>query len=298
QNVPVVVAGRIGFGKDMWGMTASQISDSFKWLYVTYFMYQVAEAFCQLSILAFYLRIMTSRNGRLIVWALMAVVVGFGLGNTFSMMFQCWPIPFFWDGWKGQMAGKCTVDIRLFGFIRGGIEICLDIGILSLPLPTLYKLQMSLKKKMQIMSMFCIGFVITVVSCLRLQALVQFAQTTNPTYDNVPGVYWCVTEANLFIVVACMPAMRALIQRAVPSVGSFRDDSRKGRSGYASAEPTKGSYFGNSFADRKQKSNSSIPFGVITKSMDVKVYRSERTRSDGSDSEFELVDRNTKPGQF
>ena len=30
QNVPVVVAGRIGFGKDMWGMTASEISDSFK----------------------------------------------------------------------------------------------------------------------------------------------------------------------------------------------------------------------------------------------------------------------------
>lgn len=142
--------------------------------------------FCQLSILAFYLRLVTSRTTKILIYILMGVVVGFGIGNTFSMVLQCMPIPFFWAGWKGEMEGQCTVDVRLFGFIRGGIEITLDLIILTLPLPMLSKLQMSLKKKVQIMSMFCVGFVITVVGCLRLWALVQFDQSTNPTCTSTP----------------------------------------------------------------------------------------------------------------
>lgn len=137
-----------------------------QWLYVTYFMYQVAEALCQLSILAFYLRIMTDAIIRRTTYVLMVLVTLFGLGNTFSMAFQCKPIRFFWDGWKGDIAGSCGLDVRLFGFIRGAIEIVLDLAILILPLPVLANLQMSTKKKLQIMSMFCVGFVYVALMCL------------------------------------------------------------------------------------------------------------------------------------
>ncbi|KAJ4315326.1 hypothetical protein N0V94_006022 [Neodidymelliopsis sp. IMI 364377] len=181
MNIPVIVAARLGFGRDMWGIPADAITASLKWLYVAYFMYMLAEALCQLSILAFYLRIMVEPKLRTIVWFLMGMVTCFGIANVFAMIFQCTPIPFFWDGWRGDMDGFCGVDVRLFGFARGGIEIFLDLAILTLPLPMLAKLNMSPKKKIQIMSMFCVGFVITVVSCLRLWSFVQFAQTTNPT---------------------------------------------------------------------------------------------------------------------
>lgn len=181
MNVPVVVAAQLGFGRDMWSIPPDNITTSLKWLYVAYFMYQVAEALCQLSILAFYLRIIIDFKLRLAVWVLVGLVTCFGLGNTFSMIFQCMPISFFWNGWRGEMSGKCGVDVRLFGFIRGAVEIFLDLAILSLPLPMLAKLNMSKKKKLQVMSMFCVGFIITVVSCLRLWAFVRFAQTQNPT---------------------------------------------------------------------------------------------------------------------
>jgi hypothetical protein len=181
MNMPVIVAARLGFGRDMWGIEPHNITESLKWLYVAYFMYQLAECLVQLSILAFYLRIMVEPKLRLIVWIFIGLVSCFGIGNIFSMIFQCTPIRFFWDGWKGEMDGFCGVDVRLFGFIRGAIEIFLDLAILSMPLPMLYKLNMSRKKKLQIMSMFCVGFVITVVSCLRLWSFVQFSQTQNPT---------------------------------------------------------------------------------------------------------------------
>ncbi|KAJ4297909.1 hypothetical protein N0V90_005808 [Kalmusia sp. IMI 367209] len=207
--------------------------------------------FCQLSILAFYLRLVTSNTTKVIIWILMAAVTCFGLGNTFSMVLQCMPISFFWDGWRGEMIGKCTVDIRLFGFIRGGIEIVLDLIILTIPLPMLSKLQMSTRKKLQIMSMFCI--------------LADYLVD-----DNVSGVYWCVTEANLFVVVACMPAMRPIFQKILPTVFV-----RSQVSGYANNDSAYG-----------QKSGNSLPFGVIHKSLDVKVHREDRSESD-----IELMER-------
>lgn len=198
MNVPVIVAASLGFGRDMWGIPADNITESLKWLYVAYFMYMGAEALCQMSILAFYLRIMIEPRLRRVVWILMGIVICFGIANVVSMIFQCTPVHFFWDGWKGEMKGFCGVDVRLyvvsisncasaadnydsFGFARGGIEIFLDLAILTLPLPMLAKLNMSPKKKLQIMSMFCVGFIITIVSCLRLWSFVQFGHSTNPT---------------------------------------------------------------------------------------------------------------------
>jgi hypothetical protein len=109
----------------------------------------------------------------------MALVVTFGISNTIVMIFQCTPIHLFWDGWRKETPGTC-IDAQLYAFIRGGIQIFIDLAILSLPLPMLAKLQMSIKRKVQIMSMFCVGFTITIVSCLRLAAFVQYASTQNP----------------------------------------------------------------------------------------------------------------------
>lgn len=113
MNVPVLVAARLGFGRDMWGIPPDNITESLKWLYVAYFMYMFAEALCQLSILAFYLRIMVDPRSRKVVWVLLGLVTCFGIANIFAMVFQCTPIPFFWDGWRGEMSGFCGVDVRL-----------------------------------------------------------------------------------------------------------------------------------------------------------------------------------------
>ncbi|KAF2654289.1 hypothetical protein K491DRAFT_705300 [Lophiostoma macrostomum CBS 122681] len=282
MNVPVLVGAAYGFGRDIWGMTPDQITSSLHWLWVAYPLYMTTEAFCQLSILAFYLRIMTDKKQRLIVWGLMGFVAAFGLANFFTMVFQCWPINYFWDGWKREMTVDAQINMNLFSFIRGGLEIALDLVILALPLPMLAKLQMSRKKKMQIMSMFCVGFVITGVSCARLHALIQFAATTNPTYDNTSGIYWCMIEANLFIIVACMPAIHAVLHKA------WRNGTSRNASG-------KASYINNTSDNRRQKSGS-LPSGVISKSTDVKVYHTNR--SNRSESDVELVDQGDGPGQI
>ena len=303
MNAPVFVAASLDFGRDMWGIPADNITESLKWLYVAYFTYMLAEALCQMSILAFYLHITVEPRLRTVVWIMLAVVACFGIANMFAMIFQCTPIPFFWDGWRGEMTGFCGVDVRLcvfphtsfdnllndvfrFGFARGELEIFLNLVILTLPLPMLAMLNMSLKKKLQIMSVFCVGFVITVVSCLRLWFFVQFANTTNPTCkkvdriqgaganthvdDNVSGLYWCATESNLFTVVACMPALHAIFHKLLRKVRGISTYGSRGQ--YGSEGPSKRSYLHHNTDQRKN----SIPSGAIKMATDVTIERNDR----------------------
>lgn len=119
-----------------------------------------AEMLVQLSLLAFYIRVFPSDAGivRLGSWILMSIVVCFGIANTFTMIFQCTPVSFFWESWAGETVGTC-IDISLFSWLRAAIEIIIDVAILSLPLPSLLRLHMSIRKKVQVILMFCMGFV-------------------------------------------------------------------------------------------------------------------------------------------
>ena len=128
-----------------------------KLLYVAEIFFMIAEMFVQLSLLAFYLRVFASAVFRKMVVVLMALVVCFGIANTFSMIFQCTPVAFFWKGWAGEMAGHC-ININLFSWIRAAIEIAIDVAIIALPIPTVLKLQMSWRKRIQVVLIFSMGF--------------------------------------------------------------------------------------------------------------------------------------------
>lgn len=179
MNIGATRATYLGLGRDTWTLTPDNLTASLRWVYSGYIFFMLGEFLCQAAILAFYLRFMVDPKLRLATWAMMVLVVAFGISNTMVMIFDCTPIHLFWDGWRKETPGTC-LDTQLFAFIRGGIQIFIDLAILSFPLPMLARLQMSIKRKAQIMSMFCVGFTITIVSCLRLVAFVKFGSTQNP----------------------------------------------------------------------------------------------------------------------
>lgn len=180
MNVPALLSGTTGFGRDIWSLKPEDITLSIHYMYYAYIAYMVTECLCQLSLLSFTLRLLVDKKVRYYAWFLVGLTAAYGLTNAIVMVFQCTPISGFWHGWKGETPSKC-IDINLFAFVRGGLQIGLDLAILTLPLPMVFRLQLSLAKKLRLFSMFCVGFLITIVSCLRLASMVKFSKTTNPT---------------------------------------------------------------------------------------------------------------------
>lgn len=56
----------------------------------------------------------------------------------------------------------------------------------------------------------------TVVSILRLQSLLHFSNSLNPTWDQWDVANWSTVEMNVGIICLCMPALRQLLVRFFP----------------------------------------------------------------------------------
>jgi hypothetical protein len=118
--------------------------------------YVAAVPLTKISIIFLYLRIFRGKGFRYFAYALMAANVAFLIAFEVVSIFQCWPIQGAWRAWDGTFEAKCR-NVNLQGWMAATFSIILDVLTLILPLPELYKLDMSTKKKVQIMMMFSVG---------------------------------------------------------------------------------------------------------------------------------------------
>ncbi|KAJ5658259.1 uncharacterized protein N7484_001908 [Penicillium longicatenatum] len=249
---------KFGLGTNIWTIPFEHITKELELLYVAEVCYMAAEALTQLSFLAFYLRIFPIPRFQLICYCLMGLSICFGISNTFVMIFQCTPVPYFWSGWTGEFEGTC-ININGYSWYKAAVQIAMDLGIITLPIWPLLHTAMSTKRKVQITLMFCTGFLITVVSCLRLRSLVVFSKSSNTTYANTPAIYWSVVECDVAIICACMPALPSLLKHLFPSIfgqpSSYHNDNKS--------------------PQYNQHSDGSMPLGRIQKDTSWQVSTSE-----------------------
>ncbi|KAI8940037.1 hypothetical protein NX059_003759 [Plenodomus lindquistii] len=206
-----------GLGRDIWTLPWSQITDFVRWLYVLEVLYVVQVTLLKLTLLMFFLRIFPTTGTRRVVWATIAFTIAWGFTFTIAVIFQCWPISYFWTSWDEASSGKC-IDINALGWSQAIISIVLDVWMLCVPLYVVCHLQMSWRKKASVAVMFGVGAFVTVVSILRLQSLVHFAVSTNPTMDQRDIIHWSNIEVNIALVCACLPNLRLIIGRFLPKL--------------------------------------------------------------------------------
>lgn len=171
-----------GLGLDMWDVSMGSVT---KILYLYFWdemFYVTSLSLTKISILFFYLKVFPGRAFRWCVYVLIAANILYAVVFDLLLAFQCNPIPGAWRSWDGTYPAKC-ISINILGWTAAAINILLDLAVIALPLPELFRLSMSIKKKVQIVLMFAVGFFVTFVSIIRLRSLVQFGNTQNVTRE-------------------------------------------------------------------------------------------------------------------
>lgn len=107
--------------------------------------YAIAVTFPKLSILAMYLRIFTVPFYRMITYFVIYILVISSTILFMMMLFQCTPVDYFWD--KTIVGGKCHFDIEKLFLYASLPNIITDIVMLLLPLPFIFRLNMTRKVK-------------------------------------------------------------------------------------------------------------------------------------------------------
>ncbi|KAI9051567.1 hypothetical protein LZ554_004612 [Drepanopeziza brunnea f. sp. 'monogermtubi'] len=186
-----------------------------------WYAYQIVYPFVlylvKLSILALYHRILTPRNFRLWVWAVSGFITVQTVVVMFVQAFECGSRVD--RAWSPTFPEGCN-NLAASYYSMSSINVFTDIVILVMPLPTLAKLQINIRKKWALMGIFMTGGVAIAASCLRFYALHVYDTTDDVAYD---AIY---IEVNMAIITASAPALRPLFKR------TFAGSSDRSKYGY------------------------------------------------------------------
>ncbi|RMY96503.1 hypothetical protein D0861_00125 [Hortaea werneckii] len=204
-------------GKDTWMLEPQHITDVLYMFFVLEFVYIGILVITKISILLLYLRIFPSTVStwfRVTVWIVIGLCSAYCLAMWFSILFECDPIGYNWTRWDGEHKGNC-INARALIYSSSTINIVLDLMVFFLPFPKLMKLEVSGRKKVGICLTFVLGLFITICSAVRLQYLVRWGDSKNPTWDYNPIAIWSAVEGNVSIICCCLPAMAGPIKKAL-----------------------------------------------------------------------------------
>jgi hypothetical protein len=126
-------------------------------VYINTIIYAPPTMLAKLVILLFYNTLQNQDKWfKYSVWFAMFVTVGSSTGIFFSSIFSCKPIAM---GWDLTITDGVCIDRTAMFKATAALGVIVDVLIIGIPIPMVFKLQMSRSKKASLLFVFSIGSV-------------------------------------------------------------------------------------------------------------------------------------------
>ena len=116
-------------------------------------LYPPLIAVVKISTLLLYARIFHGRTFKYVLWATGLFISTYSTILIILMLLQCRPLNKLWDH---TVNGKCF-ELKKPWMVMGSLNVLTDLLLLILPLPSLWRLQMRRRTKVQVAGIFSIG---------------------------------------------------------------------------------------------------------------------------------------------
>lgn len=207
-QILIVVAVHAGNGRHTYYLGPEQTSDAIKWNTIAFIPGIMSFSIPKLGVAVLLVRLLNpSKFQKYFIYCLSAGVV---LGSTISVILlwrQCDPPRIAWDP---NVKGKCwkpSITINFFTFVSA-FSAATDAYLAAYPCAVLYKLNISLKKKIGLNAVLSLGLIATVIAiykCTRLQGVYD---RSDYTYSTVDILIWTSIESSFIIIAANLPTLR------------------------------------------------------------------------------------------
>ncbi|KAM0426681.1 hypothetical protein ACHAPT_007997 [Fusarium lateritium] len=190
-------------------ITIEQVVDFLRYLFAASLTYVVAIALIKLTILALYWKLF-SITARVPIAILFSSVVIWMVVLIFVATFSCNPVEKQWNILIQH--GKCMEQKPVY--LGGSLpNVIIDFVLVAMPLPSVFRLNIPLGRRLILAGMFTLGFFICIVSIIRLTIVMSIrTDDRNVTYNLRDFMLWSTVEINIGLVCACLPSMRPLLQ--------------------------------------------------------------------------------------
>ncbi|BCS22383.1 uncharacterized protein APUU_30608S [Aspergillus puulaauensis] len=176
------------------------------------------------SLLLLYQRIFgIVKTFRYALWTSWVLILSYFVACVIASIAGCKPPSYLWDRFRNpDTPGGCFDEVAFFRW-NGLANMLLDVLMLVLPLPMVWRMRMSRRQKFLLTGIFLMGSFVCIVSLLRIVSF-DAADRRDPTYTQIPSSTWSSVEQGTGIVCACLPTLRPLRRLCG---GRFRRDSWK-----------------------------------------------------------------------
>ncbi|OBT53598.1 hypothetical protein VE04_07440 [Pseudogymnoascus sp. 24MN13] len=190
-------------------------------------LYYPALTATKTSILIFYLRItrQTHKIFRIASYITLGVVNVAGFVLACLNAFQCNPVS---SAYASTSSGKCMSIVTVY-LCSAPVNIITDVAILVLPIPILTGDRLPRRQKTILIFTFTLAVFVIAVDIVRIYYL-QLAATTQTlthsrigtdpdfSYNASTALMWSAVEVNVGVICACIPTLKPLVQRILPSM--------------------------------------------------------------------------------
>lgn len=101
------------------------------------------------------------------------------------------------------------------------MDVALDIAVFTLPLPSLYRLQVSRPTKFALVATFALGLFTVVAGVMRLVSVTKINFQTDVVQSQLDTVYWSAIELAVGIIVACAMTLRPLLDLVLTTIRQY-----------------------------------------------------------------------------
>nr|QZS37071.1 C066A protein [Hypoxylon sp. CO27-5] len=209
---------RNGLGKHVWDLGGDlgvdvDLMNYQKGFYVSITLYNTGLMFVKLAFLTQYYRVLSIKKMRTTFIAAMVIIGCWSLSQVIIGIFICDPVSGFWEQ---STESKCIPNLTQW-YINAAGNIATDIAIFVLPLPVLVHLHLPRAQRLVLIGIFSLGFFTCAISVVRVKFLKQGGDFS---YENVEGSSWSITELCSGVTCACLPTLRPLVSKWVPSLSN------------------------------------------------------------------------------
>ncbi|KAL8756889.1 MAG: hypothetical protein Q9199_002616, partial [Rusavskia elegans] len=175
--------------------------------------YNIGLTLIKLSVLMFYARVFrTVRSYRIAIWIVGLMVLAWGIALTFVALFTCTPIRRSWDR---RIPGHCLN--REANFLGAAVpNILTDFILLVMPMPMLWHVQTTFRRKIGLFGVFAAGYVVLILSIVRFVFIARLGTELDKdlTWNGVNSVMLLVCETSIAFISSCVPSIFNLVKHA------------------------------------------------------------------------------------
>ncbi|KAL6915039.1 hypothetical protein FSHL1_012711 [Fusarium sambucinum] len=205
------------FGQDIWQVNAGDLSHALKLFWIDCPFYSLLMGMTKVTIILFYIRLchVYTRFCQ-VCWAIIVMVSLNTIVFMFLNIFQCTPIHWNWNRFSGNDVDFECMDLNKLQWSINITNIIFDVVVLALPIPLVWRMRSTFRRKLAIIFMFSLGIVVLVASCLKMRYNILYGHSTNITWDYMDLMVWAGIESSVSIAAPCLPTVRLFLHKVFP----------------------------------------------------------------------------------